>query len=81
MDQWSSTSELASLLQSILWLLPGPPKRKGMHGALTFETATEAERKRLCNDASGPASSGPTLDAGLPTELLIPNGRAPNVRL
>lgn len=67
--------------QPTLTIASGPPKRKGSEGSLTFGSTKEEERKRLCNDRPGPlaANMEGDADAALPTDLLILNGRAPNV--
>ncbi len=59
----------------------GPPKRKGLDVSLAFSSPEEEERKRLCNDKTGslPFAADAMQDFALPTDLLIPNGRAPNV--
>lgn len=65
--------------QPTLTIAPAPPKRKGLESAMAHSSVQE-ERKRLCNEGGGSRSQEAAIDIAVPTDLLIPNGRAPNVR-
>lgn len=66
--------------QPTLTIAGSQPKRKGQDAPLAFTLPKLEERKRVCNDKAAACPWPEALDAGVPADLLIPNGRAPNVR-